>query len=527
MDIAGLPEELYQHLFEFLSLTDLINLRLVCKVFDKRVKAYVIKDVNFCPNNHEQGWFFKIPNCTFKNSLYSSQIVLLERQVLNFRHLKCLRLSSFKVAIKPIDLKAIFDKLVHLEHLEIGVFPATAKENEKLVFPKLKKLYLRDYPSGSLEIEAPNLRDFHLDEAKMDKSRVMTFTQPASIECLGIKNFDLLPLYFGDFKGVEHLRIFEAFNMDAICLLDNYPSLKSVTILRCRAQNLEELVKLKQFQQRCQFKVYFRGFEIRNRNDLTALGEASFETDSIPKGHSLGLADVEMFENYETLAPDLSWVRGIRYRYLMKHFNGATVPETFFEMFNHLWKVVTYSKVDQNQFIKFLARCQSLRELEMRDGEVSQSFLNELPSVTSLYCFGFYAKDRNQSFDFCFLNRMYELEQFSTNLNIIKHEGLRLNRQRIRSIAYDHRFEIIFDIFDGKNKAFFTVRKDEKQKTLGLMIWSNMLGFLFKRKCPEWIEANLPIKAIDYEELVRWQNYWQKKNCRKETIAKIKSFFGF
>ena len=526
MDITGLPLELYQHLFEFLSLSDVINLRLVCKFFNERVKAYRVKQL-FFDLVKTDGLRLSVPNFTHRNVLSLHRWgFILNRPLFRIEHLKVLKLNTYKMYLyRPINpylvdqlfdmyhigFKATINKLVHLEHLEIDSFPNN--EDRKLILPKLKKLYIRCYSNFALEIDAMNLQVFHLDYDRdaytntTDRCSI-SFKHPSSVKCLYISAYSLLADFVG-LQGIEHLTIRDAPGMISNSPLNVYPNLKSVTILKFDLQTFEHLVQ-EVHRQRKQVKIYFNGIEITGRKDRSSFLQELSKRQWFSGSHE----DPEMLKNYKNLSERLFWVKKFSYDNLVK-WAGEITPDGFFERFNNLWEVTCETKVDPGHLINFLAGCRTLREVRIVNCQVPQWFLDQLPSVTSLYMLTFYEEDQIQGFDFKFLNRMFDLERFYTNQNIIKYEGLKLNSNRLLDDS-SGLVAICFNILDDHDSVRFSIMKEKYENSSGTRkLQVTILGNGFTEK-------ELPIKEITYEELTKWHNYYLQKTNKRPKLKNRK-----
>lgn len=252
--------------------------------------------------------------------------------------------------------------------------------------------------------------------------------------------------------------------------------------------------------------------ELCNYQELFSLNKKWFET-GFPTWPIAGELDNHCkwstSKSFEQLAADPFWITGIRYDWLVQ--NRGAVPDRFFDRFNHLQEVTCKTKIDSDHFTKFLAGCQSLQELNVLYCEVGQAFLDELPSFTSLRMLTFYEKDQQQGFDFRFLNRMYRLRRLYTNQNIVKHKGLQLNMRRILNYLYGRLFVIRFDVLDGLDKALFAVSNVDNENQIRLRILSNSFFIHDEKEGRTWLETDLPLKEINYEELRKYLDYWRKK----------------
>lgn len=549
MDITELPDELYQFLFEFLNLSDVINLQFVCRFFNAKVKAYKVRDLFFQSSLCSTDWHFPLPNYTFRNILHPSKAFLLKRSLFKIEHLKYFKFKTFGDFDKfGIDYKEIVNKLVYLVHLEISfkipLFDRRAdqirdSQDGKLILPRLEKLHFEDNPCSALEIDAPNLRDFHFDvpetyganEAFERKWRTIKFTHPSSVKWLWVYKFGFLQQRFSALQKVKHLTILNGSDLDTDYLLDYYSDLETVSMRICSLYGLERLIQRKSLL-KAHVKVYFEGIEISDHKELAALEEEINRRNLNPKSihYFLSRASDTMLRNYEKLSQNLFWVRELDYKALMnlvavkpglvpeaifnrfnylkaistesepdeRHYLGLLPEELAFDRFNYLRKISTESEFDERHFLKFLTCCQSLTQLYFYGSKISQTFLDELPSVTSLRFLKLIISSRNPpDLDFRFLNRMANLENFRTNLNIVRREGLNLNRH-----GRFHNVILMVSIDDVEGLILVTKNLNTNDFNLTISILNSLLNNKM---------VNTTFKELNYEQLKKWYDHWEDK----------------
>ena len=508
MEITELPEELYQVLFEFLNLHDLLELRLVCRFFNKQVKSYRVNELFIRLDSDKRPWefeywFYRTPGHSFTNILLPSKAFILKRPLFEIERLKCLKFEVHYFEDLDLDYREILNGLVHLVHLELRYrfSPRTKdeesievrKRNGKLVLPKLKRLYLDTYFAKKLqlEIDAPKLHDFYWWGNAQRELPQIVLVHPSSVKCLGIYQFEQLSRKLPSLKGIEHLSALKCTGLNGEFLAD-YPNLKSLTV-RHKVQLSDFVNLLKQrFLHKKDLRVYFGGLEITHRNELDLIEQES--------GCSLPDIDLQkwfvqdkLIENCENLSRDVHatfGVTNIRYDSVIKLRDGV-IPDVFFEVFKHVNTVYCYTNVNQTHFIKFLASCQGLKDLRLKNCEIDQKFVDELPRISSLNKLEISKNDRK--LDFRFLNRMYNLENFNTDQSIVKHEGLSLNRHR-------HLSRISFIAHFDNYVATFVVerRAGEKSKRL-LKIFVRGDPVL---SGPFWSKQEVSIEEVTYELLI-------------------------
>lgn len=528
MEITELPEELYQVLFEFLNLHDLLELRLVCRFFNKQVKSYRVNELFIRPDPFGRPyfwyWFYRTPGYSFTNILLPSKAFILVRPLFEIERLKCLKFEVHYFEDLELDYREILNGLIHLVHLEIRYrfSPRTKdeesievrKRNGKLVLPKLKRLYLHTYFAKKLqlEIDAPNLQDFFwIDKAQKEPEIVLI--HPLSMKCFGIYQFEQLSVKLPSLKAIEHLYIMKSSGISGKSLTD-YPNLKSVNVEWCvHRSDFEDLVHQRALYKR-DLRVYFGGLEIANRNELNLLEQelgVPLEDIVVQKFHTHKTCPHDkLIENFELLLQDVHAtiaIKNLRYDSVIKVRDGE-IPDVFFEVFKYVNAVYNYSKVDPANFIKFLANCQGLKELYLKNCEIDQNFVDELPRITSLNNLDI--NENSIKLDFRFLNRMFNLENLITDQSIVGHEGLSLNRHR-------HLSRIKFTNHFNNYIATFVVERSEVEK-------SKKLLKIFVRgdpvlSGPFWSKQEVLIEEVTYERLVEKMRLLERNHI--DNVAKM------
>ena len=506
MEITELPEELYQVLFEFLNLHDLLELRLVCRFFNQQVNAYRVYDLVIRPTATElrlhdsKNWFYKpTPGYSFRNFLLPSKAFVLKRPLFEIERLRRLKFEVHHFEQLKIDHREIVNRLVHLVHLEIFYsfiyntdhenWFRLSKQNGKLILPKLKRLFILSNCVNhlDLEIDAPNLHDFCLicrevgRIAQRENFLKILFVHPSSVKCLGISEYELLTRTLSALKSIEHLSVERGSKVDGQLLAD-YPNLVSVTTMTS-----VPLIHIGELH------ISLNSYELTSLNELSALEK---EPNCPVCRMNLQKAPVsppdKLIPNFQRLPEDVHFpvnTKYIRYEELMKA-----------DVFKQLSNVYCYSQadiqVDTAHLIKFLAKCQDLKELYLDRCQVNQKFLNELPRIASLRELAILEKNQKPDFDFRFLNRMYNLEVFNTYQSLVKHEGLSLNRHRYLS-------RVSFNVHFNKFPASFLVRKSKNENEFRLNIGVRKQ---YRVNCALLSKVGVPIKEVSYVELIKQAN---------------------
>ena len=214
--------------------------------------------------------------------------------------------------------------------------------------------------------------------------------------------------------------------------------------------------------------------------------------------------------NFERLLQDVHFPilneDNVRYDPLAEASN-RTVPEGFFNIFQHLPTVYGYYQtdvqIDPDRLLKFLGSCPSLKEISFDGCQIGQKVLDELPRIGPLKRVTLMENNVKNDIDFRFLNRTYYLEEFSANKNLVKREGLNLNRHK-------YLLKLSFCVRFNKNNylAWFRLKISKNKKgfllTIDITKSDDRRRLLFN-------ENDIPIKEISYEELIKQANLLEYK----------------
>lgn len=163
IQINGLPLEIQFKIFELLEISDILVSRLVCKHWRSVLSEIKIEELIFCqpkslcvPKLSE--WQFD--GVPVRNVIWTENCLtlnLLKSTMFNLKNLKRLMIrGSVNYGDGDGDTFKMeqLNKFSKLEHIEMDEWSG---EEEKLVLPKLKRLYLPTIYSGELQLDAPKL----------------------------------------------------------------------------------------------------------------------------------------------------------------------------------------------------------------------------------------------------------------------------------------------------------------------------------------------------------------------------------
>ena len=117
----NLAIELYFHIFEYLNIEDLFNLRLVCAKFESVLREFRIKELVFYQSNnsleYRRRWFYI--NQPISQNYLIKHLSLFNSSIFDLSFLKYLKIDLLEGSCK-FKLKDL-QKLNHLEDLGIKI----------------------------------------------------------------------------------------------------------------------------------------------------------------------------------------------------------------------------------------------------------------------------------------------------------------------------------------------------------------------------------------------------------------------
>ena len=437
---------IYENIFGYLNVDDLLNVRLVCRRFKELLMKHKLEELvfyNFETVTNIHNWFFNNQPINYQYAVDKSKLFLFKSSMFNIK-LKRLRISrtGFRINLE------VLNKFSQLEHLEI-FHCLKVDEVTRLSLQNLKVLKILIDNVLDLELDLPNLQALFLNCRSYENIK---FNYPGSIQYLSLYFYND---YFLKFKNIEYLECYAAYDL-SWRELRNYLKLKVIIILIDGAELIETTKQNTELNK--------QNLKIYQKNLLVVDGKEINNYDlSGGKLHDL-------MNNYAKTTSSLNFVELIDYNVLMRSVNYK-LPVDFFKKFNSIEKIEVFYMEDEKQLKQFIKRCLNLKSLSVNKSKLSQQFYEELPSLTSLSYLDVWlfkkVEDEEIELNFKFINRMFNLIEFKTNKQLNLNEEFDLNRLR-----YLERIEFQIDVVNrfhvkklGRDRYDVTVFNQNTENT--------------------------------------------------------------
>ena len=406
----NLPFEFFPHIYEnvfgYLNVDDLLNVRLVCRGFNVLLMKYKIEELVFdhLKIRSSLDKWSDLP-INYHYAVDKSKLFLFKSSMFN------IKLKRFKICgYFEINLE-VLNKFSQLEHLEI-IYCFKIVEVTILSLQNLKLLKICSEDVLDLELDLPNLQALFL---YCESYKNIKFNYTRSIQYLSISDYDD---YFLKFKNIEYLDCYGTFSLSWL-ELRYYLKLKVIHIhydesefIKTNKQNAE--------LNKQNLKIYQKGLLVVDGKEIH---NYDFFEDEL---HCL-------MDNYAKTADSLDFVWLINYNALMRLVNYK-LPVDFFKKFNSILKIEVFFVEDEKQLKQFIKRCLNLKSLSVNKCKLSQQFYEELPSLTCLsYLYVVPVEnivDGEIELNFKFINRMFNLVEFVTSKKLNLNEEFDLIRLR-------------------------------------------------------------------------------------------------
>lgn len=469
MALDNLPLEIYNYyIFDYLTIDDLLELKLVNKKLNLIVNQFKIQELNIQSDyNHfkDRSWYTNNP-INFKYNLsFLKKSLLKTSSNLKF-NLKRLKVSRVQDG-DPITLIDI-NMLKNLEELKIRVWNCKTNENKKLSLLRLKILELNT--NSPIEIHTPSLIALNINNHYFSLKN-LEIINPTSIKYLKLSNYEkIVETIFN--SNLQYLECDCFYDIDVQTFLIKFYNLKELRILNDNRINFMYLLfELKNEK----MKVFYRGIELIN---LTKFEELRKLIKSY--GNTLSI----QLSNYELLDYNLNYVDKINYNEVINLINHNVLTiDQFFKKYSNIRSIIIKDEIEnQNELNKFIKSCYNLDTLTILRSNLDQSFYDNLPIFTSLSRLEI---TENTKLNFEFISRMFNLRFLITNLEIKISKCLNLNRLRnLQKIEFKTN-DKLFTIYKN-NRNNYTLEKKNKKNEF------------------------LKIERLDLNQLIQCCNYW---NC--------------
>lgn len=396
--INNLPAELVlqNQILKRLSLTDLLNAKLVCKLWNWLISGIRIERLFVDADlDVTERWFHSKRRCRESELCLPDQFVeQCKKPILsNLKYLKMNNRILWPSKLWAFHLNRLnaFRQLVQLE------IDYNLTGNLHLCLPNLVVLSLGwNNNKCEIKLDLPKLKVLRYD-GREDNDRFRV-EHPETVRVLESRLFGAK---LAQFKGVECLRWTISEN-DILneSTLRNLKKLKELhydlTIGSYEYHGYEEVMQaLREFMRRkrelgrSDLKVYFCG--------LLLIAEDLSDIDfglKVKNGKYLVSPERLYMTHYDRLKTDMELVWQVDYNLLLSLVQ--VLPEDYFDRFNGIREVFAHCPVDEQHFLDFLKKNPLLKWLVLYDSNLSQAFFDCLPEFCSLGQFYLFGKIRDR-----------------------------------------------------------------------------------------------------------------------------------
>jgi len=393
--------DLSKHIFKYLEIADLIQLRRVSKLFKEVIDRLVFNEIIVNEEVSNIGWLHTNELVNLKEANIIDDWKKFVISVPIFQLEKNLK----KLIINEFDKQWIADNINNftlLEHLELIGF---GKKLKQINLPNLQALNFFNYiDSYSITLNCPKLKAvklFHGADCKI--------INPSSIEYVYLTDFD--EEFICQFPNLKHA-IFEVHNM---MFFDIHPAvfklkkLKTISVYddgHMIDEELEKVLKRKS-KARADLKFYFNHVELV---DLKKLDEYISSGDRFKF----------QLDNYDLLDNEFIFRCYVDYKYLIKKWpKFEQIPSSFFSKFAIRTSFHSVAKITNHQhFLQVLSKFQRLFYLTLIEPGLNQLTYDQLPNVLDgINCMYIKEKGKHKIENLDFLTKFNSLEQVEVEVN--------------------------------------------------------------------------------------------------------------
>lgn len=445
LNLDNLSNDSYSHLFNYLDLDDILQLRSVSKKFYFIVKAYQITELSFVDdrndctyyNSHlydfKDNWFSTTKPINFRNNLLVlPNLSLLINSSLDLHNLKYLRIKSDN----PLSIK--LDDLNRLTQLEIlvlnGIRPCL---NDQLRLSYLKALSLNflftDLRYNSLMIDCPRLHSLEVYTC------ILSIKNPLTIKYL---KTDLNQKDMCKFRNLEYLELCDNIEEN---LLSDLAELNQLKKIRINQWDYNHIVKIRELlKSNDNLEVFLEGVKISKIEKLDEFknckGRSSFKF---------------LLDNHEESDDDLNFVQHLQHfhlNYLLK----LNCPSLFKEKYTNVQSMTIESFIDEEQLTNLIKKLPNLCNLVIFYFlKFNQRFYDQLPAISGslIRLVLRRVKFDNQTLDFSFITNMHYLKCLYTDYDILNDENLAINKLKyLKVLEFRINFQIYYVTKTGRDR---------------------------------------------------------------------------
>lgn len=380
MEINDLPIEMLGQIFQHSAPLDLLNIRLVCKLWKAESDRLKLQQLIILSSDTTNGY----------NFWFHTNKLLARHTAIDY-HLFPPAISFFKLTAnlkrlhirlgpsQPIEAPffVLLSQLKALQHLELFLehlfFDQTVAE---LSLPELRIFKMNNTGFSSsfhwsnvhpLILRLPKLKHLFCDQLPL-----LRMIHPDTVTHLTVPHHNYRIYWFAN---LEYLRCPElsAIKSDILGLLKQLEELNVFEINKWTFETYQaawtkvgHLLKQKRVLRRTKFKFFYQGVLISNVEELN--------------GFDYHLQNTALLiRNYHNLASDLSFVCQVNYSDLVSSVD--VIPADYPQRFFNIQRVETRQVADQAHFVAFLKSLYAVRSLILTDSSLDTNFYAQLPGI--------------------------------------------------------------------------------------------------------------------------------------------------
>lgn len=459
-----LPVELLPIILSKLPSSDLIECRRVTKKIRYLIDNHVRPEsliISFNQIPYNERWFGTCEPLNLDYLITAKNLDFLQNDLVKliFGKIKSLYIYDF-----PSDHSPIFDleELNHysnIEHLELWFL--NLRNRTKLSLPKLNIICVNE-ESGSTVIINSRLAHFKTC-LKID---LFNFNYPLNIRSVQCNYYSPM---IKNFSNLEYFCCGHISRLD-IDFLQKLKNLKRIQY-HDTVEAYHDLKQQKIHYNRPDLEIYFLGINfdskmIRNENTTSLTKYTQMQNnaktslskyDLTFKRYHLDNHNFEIyFDNCTQLDDRVPFINSLFYNVIEDHFTTFDrIPVWFFYKFPILKRILVSGKVNNLEcFVRFIANCKPLNCLTLQNTEITQEYLNRLSllcrSVSTLSI-----EENLKNFDFSFIvnfTNLIDLE-FKKAIPIELIYPIFSSLKFIQSIGLIHQFHYI-NVDKNENDSF-------------------------------------------------------------------------
>lgn len=389
-----LPIEIRLHILKKLPSSSIIRCREVCKKLKQLVDNYIrIKSdliISFAQRPYEEKWFDSNETLDLNFLVESKNLNFLQNDSVKliFGKIKRLYIFDFPEQHTNFDLQ-ILNHYQELEHLELWYLKL--KMNSKLSLPNLKSFCIKETTNSRIIINS-RISKFET----IFKANLFDYTYPESLKM--IVTYKYKPIL----KTFLNLEILYCQTINS---LDDDFLIRLPYLNRIQFYDLDtvyyELRRKKRQMNRRNLEIYFMGINFEKRIDnFNSNGLLNYDLNF--NRYYLNNKNIDMYiNNYEYLDDKVWFINSIDYDTIQTHFKSfKELPSNFFHKFPSINSISANSEIlDEESFYLFLKNCKPISKLKLEN-----TGLNNLEKL-SLICNSLIEltiSESLKSFDFIF-----------------------------------------------------------------------------------------------------------------------------